>query len=222
MLTSDWLWAVQIIDNNANVSALRCTCAPFLKHELIPRKTSHLLRLHTSFECMLFRFSTTMHSDCNCTERERNISRRFVKSTHSLQARSVIRQIRMTTIDILNFILDVRRDYRIALALAAFRQQYDAIEEPNNAYFTDDGDEPDDHGIGWPETTFEQVARGVAAKVREKTEQDTRLHLDGHASAFTLRSAREKHPLTLQTVATSCAFCFSFQCPNRIHCRHQR
>lgn len=149
------------------------------------------------------------------------MSRLFVESMSFLQTRNVIRQIRMTTINILNFILDVRRDYRIALALAAFRQQYEAIEAPNNNHGTENNDEHV-HSVGWPETYFEQVARDVAAEVRKKTERDTRLHLDGHASTFKLCSACENRSLTQQMAAIFCASCFSSQCPNLAHCRHLR
>lgn len=46
-----------------------------------------------------------------------------IYSIEPLQSRAVIRQLRLTALDILNFIFDVRRDYRITLALAAFKKQ---------------------------------------------------------------------------------------------------
>ena len=83
----------------------------------------------------------------------------LTRTTVRLQVRNVIRQIRLTAIDILNFILDVRRDYRIALALAAFRELYDSYETSATAIYVDD--DSDDHGeldVGWPNSCFEQVS----------------------------------------------------------------
>ena len=83
-----------------------------------------------------------------------------------LQVRNTIQRIRLTVIDILNFVLDVRRDYRIELALTAFRELHDSYDSYEIS--CDSDDDQTDHSAVWSATRAAHVSFDCSQCCAEK------------------------------------------------------